>query len=89
MSKRLKVDQVSALFACRVCDKDLERPDSLPCGVTVCERHLGREAELEGLTRCRFCQRDHSGVELAPNQQLSAMLDIQLNTLRFSPTFEA
>lgn len=87
MAKRLKVDQVSSLFACRLCDQLLERPVALPCGVTVCERHVS--AELAGLERCRFCERDHSRVELAVNEQLSAMLAIQLNTLCFSPKFEA
>lgn len=87
MSKLLRVEQLKYLFDCKQCLQLLQNPVTLQCGVTVCEKHLHEITE----NNCPFCNRLHpipdGGYRL--NEQLKAMLDIELFSIKFSNKFYA
>lgn len=87
MPHQLKIDQIQSLFDCKQCSQVLNNPITLPCGVTICEKHL---QEVIG-SKCTFCKNHHvipnGGFQI--NELVKQMLSIELNKLKLSPKFEA
>lgn len=87
MSK-LKIDDFKSTFDCKLCSKLLEKPVTLPCGVTICQKHI--EVKKENKWLCLICNRVHAepdnGFQI--NEFISKLLEMGINQIKLSPTHE-
>jgi len=79
-----KIDQVKNLFDCEQCNQLLVDPVALPCGYSVCKRHL--DEQLESSPKkikldCELCDKKHFIPEdgFAINRRIQNALNIKLN----------
>ncbi len=49
------IEETDSFFNCRLCQKVLEDPISLPCGESVCKAHTDAISQ----DRCLFCTENH------------------------------
>ena len=85
MTNNLKLEKLKTLFNCKFCAKVLVKPIALSCGITICESHLD---ELLN-DKCQFCEQQHSKGPYKVNEAFSQMLELQVNTIKMSPKFDA
>ena len=85
MSNDLKLEQLKALFKCQFCSELLVQPITLPCGISICDSHLD---ELSS-DRCQFCEEQHPKNRYRVNQKLNKMIELQVNSIKLSPKFDA
>jgi len=89
-----KVDQIKNLFDCELCNQLLVDPVALPCGYSVCKRHL--DALLKNTPKqindfeCELCGEKHYIPKkvFSVNKRIQKGLDIQFNTLKLNPVYE-
>ena len=89
-----KVDQIKNLFDCELCNQLLVDPVALPCGYSVCKRHL--DALLKNTPKqinefeCELCKKKHYIPEdgFAINKRIQNALNIKLSTLKLNPVYE-
>lgn len=86
MTKLLKVEMVQSMFSCELCFNTFVSPITMPCGVTICQTHLNEFLKQ----KCIFCKEHHARHmdNFQVNKSLQKMIDLQLNTLKLSPSFE-
>ena len=89
-----KIDQVKNLFDCEQCNQLLVEPVTLPCGYSVCKRHLDRllkntSKEINKF-ECELCKENHyiSRKGFSINKRIQNALDIKFNTLKLNPVYE-
>jgi DNA repair exonuclease SbcCD ATPase subunit len=79
-----KIDKVKNLFNCDDCNQLLFEPVTLPCGNSVCKRHLN---PFPNSFKCSICHNEHP----VPNEgfviskRIQIALDIQLYNLKLDP----
>ena len=89
-----KIDQVKNLFDCEQCNQLLVDPITLPCGYSVCKRHLDEllvNAPKEmNKFECELCEKKHFFPEdgFAINRRIQNGLDIKLNSLKLNSVYE-
>ena len=89
-----KIDQVKNLFDCEQCNQLLVDPITLPCGYSVCKRHLDEllvNAPKEmNKFECELCKEKHCIPEkgFAINRRIQNGLDIKLNSLKLNSVYE-
>ena len=99
-----KIDQVKNLFDCEQCNQLLVDPVSLPCGYSLCKRHLDEKLDrapkriklMEANTQesniflCELCKENHYIPEngFAINRRIQNGLNIKFNTLKLNPVYE-
>ena len=84
----LKIDEFSKCFNCRYCLELLVRPITLPCGASICEKHLS--LCIRDLNdKCFLCNENHHDVIYNVNEALSKMLELHINSIKLSPKFDA
>jgi hypothetical protein len=89
-----KIDQVKNLFDCEQCNQLLVEPVALPCGYSVCKKHLDRLLENApkeiNKFECKLCEKKHFIPEdgFAINRRIQNGLDINLNSLKLNPVYE-
>ena len=89
-----KIDQVKNLFDCEQCNQLLVDPITLPCGYSVCKRHLDEllvNAPKEmNKFECELCEKNHCFPEdgFAINRRIQNGLDIKLNSLKLNSVYE-
>ncbi len=88
-----KIDKVRMLFDCDLCTELLVDPVKLPCGYSVCKRHLDEQFN-ETSTRdttfeCKICQNEHSLPKegFLVNKRLKNGIEMELNTLKLNPVY--
>ena len=89
-----KIDQVKNLFDCEQCNQLLVVPVTLPCGFSVCKRHL--DEQLDSTQKkirkfeCEVCDEKHNIPDkgFAINKSIQNALNIKLNTLKLNPVYE-
>jgi len=88
-----KIDQVKNLFDCEQCNQLLVVPVTLPCGYSVCKRHL--DEKLESSSKkikldCELCEEKHFIPEngFAINKRIQNALNIKLNSLKLNPVYD-
>jgi hypothetical protein len=91
-----KIDQVKALFDCCLCNQLLVDPVIIPCGNSICKKHLPDELFIENSNnyektfKCDICQIDHfvprEGIFI--NKHIQNALDIKLDTVKQNPVYE-
>lgn len=92
MYRKYRADKVKSVFNCDQCNHILVDPVTLPCGNSVCQRHLiellGRKSSKD--FKCELCQEEHAVPQkgFVVNKRMQSGLDIQLNSLRLHPVFE-
>ena len=82
-----KVDQLKRLFDCDLCNNLLIDPVTLPCGHTICRKHirelLEKRSKAEAAFVCDLCGNEHvvpaNGFLL--NKKFKTALDTELNSL--------
>ena len=85
--KMFKIDKLKRIFDCDSCSSTLVDPITLPCGDTVCKRHLDKFSDK---FKCDLCH----GIHVIPqngfvvNKRLKAGLDIEINSLKLTPAYE-
>jgi hypothetical protein len=89
-----KIDQVKNLFDCEQCNQLLVDPVALPCGNSLCKRHLddlleNTPTEMNKF-ECELCEKKHSIPEdgFAINKRIQNALNIKLSTLKLNPVYE-
>ncbi len=89
-----KIDQVKNLFDCEQCNLLLVEPVALPCGYSVCKRHLDRllkntSKEINKF-ECELCKENHyiSRKGFSINKRIQNALNIKFNTLKLNPVYE-
>ncbi len=89
-----KTDQVKNLFDCEQCNQLLVDPVALPCGNSLCKRHLddlleNTPTEMNKF-ECQLCKKKHSIPEdgFAINKRIQNALNIKLSTLKLNPVYE-
>lgn len=88
-----RIDKVKSLFDCSLCSKLLVGPVTIACGKTICKVHLDEQlentAEKSNTYRCELCSKLHFVPEdgFAINELIQRTLDIELNTLKLSSSF--
>lgn len=83
----LKIDRIKTFLNCDQCHELLVDPVTIPCGYSVCKRHL--EELLEGTANetnsiaCKLCQEEHPVPPkgFIVSKRLQEGLQMQLNTL--------
>ncbi len=87
LKNTFKCDEIKNLLNCDICSNLLNGPVTLPCGINVCMLHLTNCTSYE----CSHCNEVHqvpnNGFRL--NKLIQKSLDIELNSLKFSPKFYA
>ena len=88
-----KIDQVKGLLDCEQCLQLLVNPITIPCGYSVCKKHLDELLENsmeENKFQCVLCQRQHvvptEGFVI--NRRLQDALEIELNKFKPSQVYE-
>ena len=88
-----KIDQVKGLLDCEQCLQLLVNPITIPCGYSVCKKHLDELLENsmeENKFQCVLCQRQHvvpiEGFVI--NRRLQDALEIELNKFKPSQLYE-
>ncbi len=88
-----KIDQVKGLLDCEQCLQLLVNPITIPCGYSVCKKHLDEQLENsmeENKFQCVLCQRQHvvptEGFVI--NRRLQDALEIELNKFKPSQAYE-
>ena len=89
-----KIDQVKNLFDCEQCNQLLVVPVTLPCGFSVCKRHL--DEQLDSTPKkikkfeCEVCEEKHNIPDngFAMNKSIQNALEIKLNSLKLNPVYE-
>ncbi len=98
----LKIDQVKNLFDCDQCNQLLVDPIALPCGNSVCKKHVDEERapkriKLEEASPkesnfflCELCKENHFIPDngFAINKRIQNALDIKLNSLKLNPVYD-
>ena len=89
-----KIDQVKNLFDCEQCNQLLVEPVTLPCGYSVCKRHL--DELLENTPKdmnkfdCQLCEEKHYIPEngFFVNKRIQNGLNIKLNSLKLNSVYD-
>ena len=86
-----KLDKIKCLFNCNKCQDILEEPITLPCGNTVCKKHLQELLNVENVIVCSLCQKKHIVPEdgFLINKIIQHGLEIELNKLKLNPIFDS
>ena len=83
-----KIDQVTNLFDCELCNQLLVDPVALLCGYSVCKKHLDELLENTpkemNTFECELCKEKHSFPEkgFLINKRIQNALNIKLSTLK-------
>lgn len=88
-----KIEQVKTLFNCDQCNKLLVDPITIPCGNTICKKHL--DSLLENIKngeisfKCHLCNDMHvvQSKGFVVNKRIQNALDIKFNTLTLNPIY--
>jgi len=86
-----KIDKIKTLFDCSLCKRLLVEPITIPCGYSICKRHLDDQKKNgENKYKCELCNEDHIVPEkgFAVNKHIQNGLDIQFNKLKLNPVFD-
>lgn len=88
-----KVEKVKSLFDCDLCHETLVDPIALPCGNSVCKRHVDELLEKEPdktFLECEICHVEHIIPKegFMVNKRMQECLNIQLNTLKLLPVYD-
>lgn len=88
-----KVEKVKSLFDCDLCHKTLVDPITVPCGNSVCKRHIDVSLENEPnrtFLECEICHVEHTIPKegFMVNKRIQKCLNIQLNTLKLLPVYD-
>ena len=89
-----KIDQVKNLLDCEQCNHLLVDPVALPCGYSVCKKHLDELMEASpkesNTFLCKLCDDEHYIPKkgFAINKRFQNALGIKLNTLKLNPVYE-
>ncbi len=89
-----KIYQVKNLFDCEQCNQLLVEPVTLPCGYSVCKRHL--DELLENTPKdmnkfdCQLCEEKHYIPEngFFVNKRIQNGLNIKLNSLKLNSVYD-
>jgi hypothetical protein len=91
-----KIDKVKTLFDCSLCNQLLVDPVMIPCGYSICKKHLPDEVLVDGSNaseksfKCGICQVEHAVPKegIVINRHIQNALDIEFSTLKLNPVFE-
>ena len=91
-----KIDKVKTLFDCSLCNQLLVDPVTIPCGNSICKKHLPDEVMVEGYNnseksfKCGICMIEHAVPKegIVINRHIQNALDIEFSTLKLIPVFE-
>jgi hypothetical protein len=91
-----KIDKVKTLFDCSLCNQLLVDPVTIPCGNSICKKHLPAEVLVGGSNnseksfKCVICQVEHAVPKegIIINRHIQNALDIKFSTLRLNPVYE-
>ena len=88
-----KLDQVKNLLNCDQCNQLLVDPVAIPCGYSVCKKHLDELLENsmeDNKFKCELCHDEHTIPErgFVINRRIQNALDIELNKFKPSRIFE-
>lgn len=88
----LKVEKLKSILNCNVCNKLLTQPIALPCGETVCYKHLSNMIEQDTLfstIKCSLCEKDHVVPEegFQTLKSIDKLLEIEVNKIDLGPKF--
>ena len=89
-----KVDKIRNFFDCDVCKELLVDPITIPCGNTVCKKHLDKLlkniSKDKNTFKCEKCQDEHSVPKkgFIVNRRMQEGLEIQFNTLKLTPIYD-
>jgi hypothetical protein len=88
-----KFEQVKNCLNCEQCTKLLVEPVTIVCGFTVCKSHLQvllEESMEDNKFKCELCFQEHTLPDegWVINRSLQRQLELELNTLKPSSTYE-
>jgi hypothetical protein len=91
-----KIDKVKTLFDCSLCNQLLVDPVTIPCGNSICKKHLPDEVLVEGSNnseksfKCGICQVEHAVPKegIVVSILIQNALDVKFNTLKHNPVYE-
>ena len=86
-----KIDQIKRLFDCSLCKRLLVEPVAIPCGNSICKKHLDDQIKNEeNKYNCELCHNEHMIPEegFVINKHIQNGLDIQFNTLELKPVYD-
>jgi len=91
-----KIDKVKTLFDCSLCNQLLVDPVTIPCGNSICKKHLPDEVLIERSNnsdksfKCGICMIEHAVPKegIVINRHIQNALDIKFNTLKLNPEYE-
>jgi len=91
-----KIEKVKTLFDCSLCNKLLVDPVTIPCGNSICKKHLPEKVLIEGSYnseksfKCGICMIEHAVPKegIVINRHIQNALDIEFSTLKLNPVYE-
>jgi len=91
-----KIDKVKTLFDCSLCNELLVDPVTIPCGYSICKKHLPDVVLVQDSNnsdksfKCDICKVEHffpkEGIVI--NRHIQNALDIKFSNLRLNPVYE-